>query len=199
MKKPFLKTIYDFILCPLRLVLLPDAAGERLGLTSLWQERLNNVLPHIEGKLLDIGCGQNRLVKSYPGEAVGVDVYDWGSGAVIIESSASLPFADASFDTVTFLACFNHIPEREEAVAESARVLRDGGRVVLTMIDPVIGYIGHKIWWYGEERERGLAEGEKYGLWNSELISVFEKNGFALEKHARFVYWMNNLFVFKKL
>jgi len=197
LRKSFLKHIYDFIGAPLRLVLLPDETCEKLGLTSLGQERFNTVLPCIEGRLLDLACGDNRLVKMY-GNGVGVDVYDWGGGAVIIENAGKMPFEDRSFDTVSILAALNHIPERKEAVKEIHRVLKVNGKVVVTMINPVLGEIGHKIWWYSEDKKRGMKEGENSGLWNSYVIKLFEDRGFRLQTHKKFVYFMNNLFVFRK-
>ena len=45
----------------------------------------------------------------------GLDVVDWGSDCVIVPDCRKLPFPNASFDTVCFIACLNHIPERREA------------------------------------------------------------------------------------
>lgn len=197
MKKKFFQKAYNFIGIPLRLAFLPDQICEKIGLASLEQERLGIVLQYVQGELLDVGCGNNRLVNTY-GNGVGVDIYDWGGGAVIIESAACLPFDPDSFDTVTLLACLNHIPERENIFKGINRVLRNNGKVIVTMINPIVGYVGHKIWWYGEDRERGMELGEVYGLWNKDIIKMFDKNGFELELHIRFLYWMNNLFIFRK-
>ena len=79
---------------------------------------------------------------------VGVDVYDWGGGAIIVNDSSNLPFADSSFDTITFLACLNHIPNRSDVIREAYRLIRPGGNLVVTMINPMLGKIGHTIWWY---------------------------------------------------
>ncbi len=197
MKKNFIQTLYDFLGIPLRMIFLPDHLCKKIGLTSLEDERINMVLPEIKGKLLDIGCGNNRLVKEYK-NGIGVDVYDWGGGGLIIEDSSRLPFENEEFDTVSFIADLNHIPNRTEVVPEVKRILKKDGRVVVTMINPVLGVIGHKIWWYGEDKERGMEEGEKGGLWNKDIIEMFENRGFKLIKHKRFVYGMNNLFVFEK-
>lgn len=148
------------------MVLLPDDASTRLGWTSLEEERLRAVLPELRGRLLDVGAGRNTLVRRYDelgGEGVGVDVHDWGGGALVVEDSSHLPFADASFDTVTFVACLNHIPDRAGALREAHRVLRPGGRVVATMIDPVLGEVGHRLWWYGEDKHRETQPGEVGG------------------------------------
>ena len=46
-----------------------DALGEVLA-----KRRVRAVLPHIRGRLLDVGCGFNRLVRNYE-NGIGVDVW----------------------------------------------------------------------------------------------------------------------------
>lgn len=199
MKKSLWQEIKDFITAPLRLTVLPDDVATRLGLTSLEEERIRAVLPYIRGRLLDIGAGRNRLVQRY-GNGIGVDVYDWGGGALIVEDSSNLPFPDESFDTVTFLASLNHIPYRKAVLKEAYRLLRPGGRVIVTMIDPLLGWIGHKLfWWYDrDQHERGIAPGEVWGLWPREVKELLTQAGFEVCLHKRFVYGLNNLFVARK-
>jgi ubiquinone/menaquinone biosynthesis C-methylase UbiE len=128
-----------------------------------------------------------------------VDVYDWGGGALILPDCSRLPFADGAFDTITILAALNHIPNRQEVLQEARRLLAKDGRLVITMINPVISAIGHRfLWWWGEHIERGMEPGEVYGFWNKELIDLVAKAGFRLTCHQRFVYGLNNLFVFQK-
>lgn len=197
-RKSLRQQLWDLVGAPLRMVLLPDDASTRLGWTSLEEERLRAVLPVLRGRLLDIGAGRNTLVRRYGalgGEAVGVDVHDWGGGALVVEDSSQLPFADASFDTVAFVACLNHIPDRAGVLREAYRVLRPCGRVVVTMIDPVLGEVGHRLWWYGEDKHRETQPGEVGGLWARDVIDLLERAGFRLVRHARFVYRLNQLFV----
>ncbi len=197
--KSVLQTLWDFVGAPFRLALLPQDVLPKFGWTRLQDERFRAVLPHIQGRLLDIGAYDSSLVRAYGGaDSVGVDVFDWGGGTVVVESSASLPFESASFDTITLVACLNHIPYRAATLAEAVRLLRPGGRVVITMIDPVLGGIGHRIWWYGEDKHRGgMIEGERGGLWNREIIAMCEAVGLRLVLHRRFVYGMNNMLVFE--
>ncbi len=196
--KTLAQKVFDFIFAPLRLTVLPDPLVARLGLTSSKVERLRAVSPYLKGRLLDIGCGDNELVRRY-GHGVGVDVYDWGGGALILPDCSRLPFQDRSFDTVTILAALNHIPNRAQVLKEVHRLLAEDGRLLITMINPVISYVGHRfIWWWSEDKERGMEPGEVYGFWNRDLIALVGRGGFKLALHKKFVYCLNNLFIFQK-
>ena len=195
-RKSLAQAAWDLVGVPFRLALMPQEWLPRFGWTTLEEERLVEVLPHVRGRLLDVGAGTNTLVRRH-GNGVGVDVHEWGGGAIVVTDAARLPFEDASFDTVTFVACLNHIPNRGDAVREARRLVRPGGRLIATMIDPILGGIGHAIWWYGEDRHRGgMQPGEVGGLWTRDLIAICEAAGFRLRLHRRFVYGMNNLYVF---
>lgn len=195
-EKSIAQAAWDAIGIPFRLAICPQQWLPTLGWTTLEEERLAAVWPHLHGRLLDIGAGANTLVRRY-GNGVGVDVHDWGGGAVIIDDAAQLPFSASSFSTVSFVACLNHIPNRANALVEARRVLMDGGVLLVTMIDPVVGGIGHTIWWYGEDRRRGgMKLGEVDGLWPREVVDLCARAGFRLRRHDRFVYRLNHLFVF---
>jgi SAM-dependent methyltransferase len=206
--KAWWRHLYDFVLAPLRMALLPDAVAEKMGLTSLRGERFAAVLPVLKGKVLDIGAGDNVLIRLHQRRAdeltpaardsVGVDVVDWGAGCVIIESSDRLPFPDESFDCVTFIACINHIPERQAALREARRVLRPGGRVVLTMIGRFLGEVGHKIWWYSEDKHRHVDEHEEMGMDPAEVLQLLRAAGFTRIEVTRFLYRLNTLYVATK-
>jgi ubiquinone/menaquinone biosynthesis C-methylase UbiE len=153
-----------------------------------------------EGRLLDIGCGNNQLVRKYGHDSIGVDVYDFGGGATIVEDASKLPFDDGSFDTVSFVACLNHIPNCVDVLAESNRVLSKNGRIVLTMLSPVVGTIRHKLaWWDKDQLERGMKEGEKFGLSQECIMSLLGNARFKLVKRNKFIFGLNNLYVFEKV
>ncbi len=198
--KSMAQATWDFVGIPFRLVLFPQHWLPRCGWTTLEAARIRAVQPLIRGRLLDIGAGANVLVRSHAEpRSVGVDVVDWGGGALVVENTAELPLEDASFDTVTFLACLNHIPYRERVVREAVRLLRPGGRLIITMINPILGGIGHALWWYGEDRRRGgMAAGEVGGMWNKDIVAMCARAGLELTSHRRFVYGMNNLLVFER-
>ncbi|WP_081494961.1 class I SAM-dependent methyltransferase [Bradyrhizobium liaoningense] len=207
-RKSLLQSAWDLAGAPLRMVLLPDSQNERLHLTSLRAERYAAVLPQLKGRVLDIGAGDNALIRLYrqrlrrsgkddagADDSVGVDVVDWGGDTLKIASSDSLPFEAESFDTVAFVACLNHIPERIGALREAHRVLKPGGLLVATMIGRLIGDVGHAIWWYSEDKHRDVAEGEVMGIDKTEMLRLLEQAGFTQVSVKRFVYGMNYLYL----
>jgi ubiquinone/menaquinone biosynthesis C-methylase UbiE len=195
------RRLRNHLLAPLRLTVLSDDQCRRWGVTSINEERIEFARRFVRGRLLDVGCGRNLLVRSYPqaGVGVGVDVFDWRAGALILNDTSRLPFLDRSFDTVTILAALNHIPNRDAVLTDVRRVLRDDGQVVLTMIPPVLSTIGHRVlWWYGEDWTRGMADGEVYGFTPRQIRALLNGAGFTLERHTRFLYRLNHLYVFRK-
>lgn len=165
-------------------------------MAELERRRRTIVLAHVRGRLLDIGCGENRLVRQY-GDGIGVDVYDWGSVDLVVEDSACLPFPDQSFDTISFVACLNHIPNREEVLQEAYRLLRDDGQILITMIPPFIGMIWHRIVapCDTDQTERGMKPAEVWGLTTRQIRQLLCGAGFELVAHKRFVFWLNNLYI----
>jgi len=130
-KSPW-QAVLDFIFAPLRFTGISESSEllQKLKLTTLEEERINAVLPYVQGRLLDIGCGRNMLVNKYKekgGDGIGIDVYDYDCKAIIVEDSSNLPFPDNSFDTIVFIACLNHIPYRLDALKEAHRLVSDGG------------------------------------------------------------------------
>lgn len=156
-------------------------------------------LPHVRGRLLDLGCGANALVGAY-GAGVGADVHPWPGIDARIGDAGRLPFRDASFGTVTILAALNHIPEREAALREALRVLEPGGRLVVTMIPPRLSRVWHALRrrWDADQTERGMQEGEVFGLRASEVDALLVGAGFAVEHEERFMLGANRLVVARK-
>jgi len=196
--KTIWQSAWDFLGIPFRLVLFDQAWLPRFGWTTLEDERLAAIWPHLRGRVLDVGAGRNTVINRY-GNGIGVDVHDWGGGAKLIEDASRLPFSNQSFDTVTFIACLNHIPNRQEAVREARRLLAPQGSLIITMIDPVLGGVGHSLWWYSEDKHRGgMQPGEVGGLWTKDIMKLAATAAFRLREHTRFVYGMNNLYVFDR-
>jgi ubiquinone/menaquinone biosynthesis C-methylase UbiE len=202
-KKSFGRKIKDFLLVPLRFG-LPDQKVEKLGLTSLREERFNVCLELAYGRVLDIGCGNNEFIKTYrkrhDSKSVGVDVFEW-EGCDLVCDTQNLPFPDNSFDTVTIIASLNHIPDREKVLKEAYRVLKPGGQILVTMITPIISYISHAIVrkrFDKDQKERGMKKGEVYGFRKKQIFQYLSNTGFQKIKKVSFLYGLNRVYVGKK-
>lgn len=97
------------------------------------------------GDTLEVGIGTGRTIRWYPADVrlTGIELSpamlsiaesraasDGRSADLRLADAAALPFADATFDTVTFCLVLCTIPDDRRAIAEAVRVLRPGGRVV---------------------------------------------------------------------
>ena len=189
--------IADHLLFPINMW-LSEGASHRLGLTPIDHERVRAALPHCRGKLLDVACGNNLLVRSY-GSGFGVDVHPCAEIDARCDS-ALLPFGNEVFDSVALLACLNHVIRRAETLVECRRVLKPGGRVLVTMIHPFIGFFSHPIRkpHDPDQLERGMADDEAWGLTTKEVLGLFARTGFRLVLHKRFMWALNNLYIAQK-
>jgi SAM-dependent methyltransferase len=169
-----------------------DALGSALA-----GQRMKAVLPHIKGRLLDLGCGSNSLVRLYA-NGVGVDVHPWPGADVVVDDSASLSWESQSFDTITIVAALNHMPNRTAVLQECRRVLRPHGHVVVTMLTPRTSRIWHwlRSRWDADQVERGMKPGEVYGFTSAELVGLFASCGFTLSSQSRFMLGFNRLYIF---
>lgn len=197
-KRSMVKLFWDRSMFPV-VVLLSSEAALRLGLTPLDEERIRYALPFIKGELLDIGCGENLLVRIH-GRGVGVDVYPWPGVDYVAEDCSQLPFASDSYDTVTMIASLNHIPNRRQVLLEVRRLLRADGRLVVTMITPHISWLSHKIRYKydPDQHERGMLEGEVYGFTRRQVIALMLDCGFILDRELTFLFGLNRVYAFRK-
>lgn len=89
-------------------------------------------------RVLDVGCGSGALLRAV-GRGIGADL----SMAMLAEAKRNLrrlvgadaerlPFRAGRFDVVVSTSSFHFWPSPERALAEIRRVLRPGGRFVLT-------------------------------------------------------------------
>jgi SAM-dependent methyltransferase len=126
---------------------LMDAAEEAMWWYRALHLRLLRAMEGVQGSVLDAGCGTGgflqRLGAARPELALfGVDFASQAAARAAAKSGAAtaagsvtaLPFADASFDAVVSadVLCHRSV-DPAVALAEFARVLRPGGRLVLNL------------------------------------------------------------------
>jgi SAM-dependent methyltransferase len=164
----------------------------------LEQIRIKQVMPYLKGYLLDIGCGMNNLVRVY-GNGVGIDIYDWGMVDIVVKDISKLPFKDKEFDTVTIIATLNYIPNRDSVLEECYRILRDDGRLIITMLPPGISRLWHwlRFPFNADKNICKMNKCEIYGIRKSDLEKLLKNHCFKLIIYKRFLL-VNCLFVFNK-
>lgn len=126
---------------------LMDAAEEGMWWYRALHARLIGALQGVRGAVLDAGCGTGGLMRRLRAErpdlaVFGVDFSPAAASRAAAKSGApaaagsvlALPFADAGFDAVISADVLCHRSlEPAQALAEFARVLRPGGRLVLNL------------------------------------------------------------------
>jgi len=208
-----LQKVADFIFFPLRALLFSEK--DRLGLSSWATERFDYVAQYARGYCLDIGCGMgNRFIKEFlKGNGKGIDVrlYDGLTSENVVTDMTHIPFLDASFDTVTFIANINHVPKdiRLLELQEARRCLRKGGRVVITMGSPILEIGAHLLLhlrdiflgYHDVYHEHFDKEKEAYHLSDEEIKGLLASAGFTNIQKKYFVtqWFLNHLFVAEKV
>ena len=115
------------------------------------------------GRTLDFGCGAGGLtyrIAQACDEAIGLDLEPYklefaraqserlgiGNARFVHYDGQKLPFADDSFDCVVCVDVIEHLPTPAHFVAEFARVLIPGGRLLLSFGPPWYHAHGKHIW-----------------------------------------------------
>ena len=115
--------------------------------------------PEIRGRVLDVGCG-GRPYESVIGahEYVGLELDTpenrLRQKADVFYDGRRLPFDDASFDAVICNQVLEHVFEPDAFLKEIARVLRGGGRLLLTV--PFVWDEHEQPWDFGRYSSFGL-------------------------------------------
>jgi len=137
-----------------------EAFGEDIGqnswLTADEQDRFLSGLNLSPGKiLLDVACGAGgpalRIAAKTGCSVVGIDVHEQAVSTAcslaiqrglsrraefrVVDAAQQLPFSEASFDAITCIDAVNHFSDRSRVIAEWARLLMPGGRLLFT--DPI--------------------------------------------------------------
>ena len=140
------------------------------------------------GVAADVGCGPGVFIRYMSARAKYVVAADIDSDSLervklrhkdlsnvefIVTGADVLPFADEYLDTILLLEVLEHLVDDTAAVREMSRVLRPGGKLVVSVPVPP-GEVDHHSEW-GHKRE---------GYQLSEIVSLLTANGFDVEKHS---------------
>ena len=141
------------------------------------------------GKILDAGAGERRYIRycdhlvyksqdfneyDGSGDSVGLQTGVWDvSGIDIVSDIKSIPVDDSSYDYILCTEVLEHLPYPDLAIKEFSRILKKGGKLILTApfcsqthFAPYHFCTGFNIYWFREVLKH-------YGL----EIQEFERNG----------------------
>ncbi len=183
-----------------------SATYDRPGLQqSTYRPVHDAVLARLDGlrpeRVLDLGCGTGQLTRrlgeQFPDATiVGADLSDGmlerateraeaddaftNVGGFIRADAQQLPLTDQSFDVVTCTESFHWYRDQEAAVAELARLLRPGGRLVIASIATVTGFADDAI-----QRATELAGRPIRPIPKRRLKKLLEADRFRVEHQGR--------------
>ena len=162
--------------------------------------------PYVKGDLLELGCGEGRGVELLAPSAnsyTGIDkiksvtdalsnkypMYKFSDGVF-----PPFPYEDNSFDTIVTFQVIEHVKKDEEFIKEIHRVLREGGKALITT--PNIKMTLSRNPWH--EREYTADQLEKLSLkyfnnvemkgiaGNEKVMQYYEQNKASVNKIMRF-------------
>jgi ubiquinone/menaquinone biosynthesis C-methylase UbiE len=125
-----------------------DAILGRMGLDLDFYNRALNMPEKITGEVLDIGCGAGHLLQLMQTRAIepvhffGVDISPKlvestrqknPKSEVMVGDAESLAYPDKKFDLIFMTECLEHLLNFDKAISEANRVLKTGGRFVVTV------------------------------------------------------------------
>ena len=121
-------------------------------------------------KLVDFGCGDmpyKPLFKQFIREYIGLDIESNKLADININKEGSIPIENDSVDLVLSTQVLEHVENPSEYLSESFRILKNGGRMILST---------HGYWIYHPTPN-------DYWRWTSSgLKKIIENSGFIIEK-----------------
>ena len=142
---------------------------------SALQQAMREDAASLDGRLLDVGCGTKpyrRLfrVSDYVGLDIDSPVARARGVADVFYAGAEFPFESASFAAVLCNQVLEHVFNPDEFLAEITRVLRPGGKLLLTV--PFV--------WDEHEQPWDYARYSSFGL-----KALLERQGLCIVSHKK--------------
>ena len=158
-------------------------------------ENISAMGKHINGKTLDIGCGQKPYEEVFnASQYIGLEIDSIenreNKKADKFYDGKNFPFNDHEFDSVVLFQVFEHVFNPFDFLSEINRVLKVGGILLMTV--PFV--------WDEHEQPYDYARYSSFGL-----KSIIEQNGFSVieqrksMKDIRVVFQLANDYVCKKM
>ena len=157
-----------------------------------------------EGRWLDAGCGSGYFARILADAGATVHGVDGASEMVLaaraaasdhpaadrlsfdqIETVEALPFATANFDGLLSLSVLEYVPDPQKGLAEYARVLRPGGRVVVSI--PYTGSLIRAVAGLRQRLKRQQGRGAAYldsshfTVRRAEIAPMLARHGLSLD------------------
>jgi len=138
-------------------------------------ESVTELGQELRGRLLDVGCGDRPYesltsAREYLGLEIDTPANRARGRADAYYDGRCFPFDDGTFDAVLCNQVLEHVFEPEEFVREIGRVLKPGGRLLLTV--PFV--------WDEHEQPRDYARYSSFGL-----RALLERHSFKLLQQRR--------------
>jgi SAM-dependent methyltransferase len=171
--------------------------------------RYREVLPHIRpcDDLVDLGCGAGyrflrrarHLAKRLSGiDAVVDETVDGNISVRRGDITERLPFRDATTDQVTILAVIEHVHEPAPVLRECNRILRPGGRLVVTTPSQRGIHVHDAMRRLGLVRDVEEDEHQDFSMSTKVLEDWLKTAGFEVEAAYAFELGMNLLAIGRK-
>lgn len=158
-----------------------------------------NLFARLEpGSALDAACGtgrQSEALARLGHRVVGVDA----TGEMLAVARervpeaefrtgllTELPVEDASFDLAVCSLALTHLSDLAAGAAELARVVRPGGRVVITDVHPTLVALGAQAAYRVEDERAGYVVNEVH--WTSAYLDAFRRAGLDVRECHELLY-----------
>ncbi|MFC1756649.1 class I SAM-dependent methyltransferase [Patescibacteria group bacterium] len=144
----------------------------------LLERIVNDLKGYIEGDILNAGCGSYDRYE-FDGNVIKMDIIK--KEGVVYGDIHDIPFEDKKFDNIVCTEVLEHVKDPQLALKEIYRVLKDGGKVLLTVPQGVeVHEAPHHYWKFTEYGIKMLAENvgfriikqQSFGNWYSSVHHI---------------------------
>lgn len=186
-----------------------------MALFSNWLQtlRYKKISPYLEGKILDVGCGNGNLLKYMPTASIyfGVDrnkkyqrqvsslAKQLGKKAKFIKLDVDkerLPKNLPNFDTIVLCAVIEHLRNPSPIFTKFTKVSNRNTKILITTPTPLGGFV-HRLGARIGLFSRKAAEEHKHFYTKKEIEQIIRPN-WQIKRNQFFELFINQIFFIKK-